>query len=62
MPVSGKKIEGLADEILDHYRDYEDIRKLKRENLIKHLNVNNQYGVYIYEKHYDEPSELIPLN
>jgi len=62
MPVSGKNINGLADEILDNYGDYEDIKKLERENLIKHLNANNQYGVYIYNEHYDQPSELIPLN
>lgn len=38
MPVSGKKIIGLSSRILNHYSDYEDIRKLHRENLNKHLN------------------------
>lgn len=42
MPVSGKKIIGLSSRILNHYSDYEDIRKLHRENLNKHL---NKYGI-----------------
>lgn len=61
MPVSGKNIKGLADKILDHYGDYEDIIKLERENLIKHLKANNQYEVSLYQKHYKKPVELIPL-
>ncbi|MBM7854183.1 hypothetical protein JOC37_000555 [Desulfohalotomaculum tongense] len=61
MPVSGKKIKGLADKILDHYSDYEDIIQLERENLIKHLKKNNQYGVFLYEEPYKEPAKLIPL-
>jgi len=40
MPVSGGDIPGLADKILNHYGDYDDIRVLLRENLIKHLKVN----------------------
>lgn len=40
MPVSGKEIEGLADEILMHYGDHEDIRILMRENLYKNLKEN----------------------
>jgi len=41
MPVSGQEIPGLADKILKHYGDYEDIRNLQRENLRKHLKGNN---------------------
>ncbi|MHB1042838.1 MAG: hypothetical protein ACYC0Q_08380 [Eubacteriales bacterium] len=40
MPVSGKEVPGLADEILEHYGDYEDIRILQRENLFIHLRAN----------------------
>jgi len=40
MPVSGEAIEGLADKIFKHYRDYEDIHILMYENLYKHLNKN----------------------
>ena len=61
MPVSGKKIKGLADKILDYYMDYSDIIQLERENLIKHLKVNNQYGVSLYQPYYSKPDEWIPL-
>lgn len=52
MPVSGKKIKGLADKILKHYSDYQDIRDLMNDNLSKHLKKNgitdatlvNSYG------------------
>lgn len=40
MPVSGKEIQGLADEILKHYTDYKDIRILMYGNLFKHLKKN----------------------
>ncbi len=40
MPVSGKEIKGLADKILTHYADYEDIRNLLNNNLYKHLSKN----------------------
>ncbi|MGI6066444.1 MAG: hypothetical protein ACOYI2_08135 [Bacillota bacterium] len=40
MPVSGKEIPGLADEIIHHYGDYGDIRSLLFENLSKHLKSN----------------------
>lgn len=40
MPVSGKKIKGLADKIFKHYGDYEDIRILMRDNLSNHLKKN----------------------
>ena len=40
MPVSGKKIKGLADKILKHYGDYEDICILMYDNLFKHLKRN----------------------
>jgi len=61
MPVSGKNITGLADEILRHYGNYEDIKKLQRENLIRHLKANGQNGVSLYQKQYQKPAELIPL-
>lgn len=57
MPVSGKKIPGLADQILDHYGNYSDISALQKENLHKHLTKNQQTGVI-----YRLPSgEFIPL-
>lgn len=40
MPASGKKIKGLADKILAHYGDYEDIRILLQDNLQQHLQKN----------------------
>jgi beta-lactamase regulating signal transducer with metallopeptidase domain len=40
MPVSEKEIKGLADKILKHYGDYEDIRVLLHVNLYKHLKKN----------------------
>lgn len=45
MPVSGRKINGLAKNILAHYGNYNDIRALHRENLIKHLKTNNLTGI-----------------
>lgn len=61
MPVSGKKIKGLVDKILDYYMDYSDIIQLERENLIKHLKANDQYGVSLYQPYYSKPDEWIPL-
>lgn len=61
MPVSGKKISGLSDKILAHYSDYQDIIKLERENLIEHLNVNAQHSVWLFQKHYQKPAELIQI-
>jgi hypothetical protein len=40
MPVSEKKIPGLADKIIDHYGHYDDISTLRWENLFKHLKAN----------------------
>ena len=40
LPVSGKPIDGLAEEILKHYGGYEDLLKLQLENLTKHLQKN----------------------
>ncbi|WP_130862321.1 M56 family metallopeptidase [Bacilliculturomica massiliensis] len=37
MPVSGRRIEGLSEKILDHYGGYEDLAELQRNNLIDHL-------------------------
>lgn len=61
MPVSGKKIKGLDDKIIDYYMDYSDIIQLERENLIKHLKANGQYGVSLYQQYYNKPDEWIPL-
>jgi len=61
MPVSGKQIEGLAQQILSHYGDYSDIISLQRENLTEHLQRNNLYGVSLYQPHYQVPAELIPI-
>jgi beta-lactamase regulating signal transducer with metallopeptidase domain len=40
LPVSQKKIKGLADKIIRHYADYENIRVLMSDNLYKHLRKN----------------------
>ncbi|MGI1658464.1 MAG: DUF5301 domain-containing protein [Desulfitobacterium sp.] len=39
-PVSGREISGLADEIISHYGDYEDLHRLQNENLLRHLQKN----------------------
>lgn len=59
MPVSGKKIPGLPDQIMRHYGDYGDIRSLQEENLKEHLIKNNQYGVYSVRQRYNQPDEII---
>lgn len=40
MPVSGQEIPGLADTIIGHYADYDDLRQLHFDNLYKHLAAN----------------------
>ncbi|MDO9536485.1 MAG: M56 family metallopeptidase [Bacillota bacterium] len=57
MPVSGKKIAGLADKILGHYGNYGDIVTLQRENLIRHLKLNHQTGIKLQSP----TGEIIPL-
>ncbi len=37
MPVSGEQIPGLADKIINHYKDYADLKPLLKENLANHL-------------------------
>jgi bla regulator protein BlaR1 len=49
MPVSGKKIRGLSNKILD-YNEYKDIIKLQDDNLTKHLKANGQTGISIRRK------------
>lgn len=61
MPESKKEIEGLADEMLNHYGNYDDLLLLERENLKQHLIKHNQYGVFFKEINYDKPDEMIPL-
>jgi beta-lactamase regulating signal transducer with metallopeptidase domain len=40
MPLSGQEIPGLADTIIGHYADYDDLRQLHFDNLYKHLAAN----------------------
>jgi hypothetical protein len=48
MPVSGDKIKGLAEEILEYYGDYENLHDLQRENLLKHLKKNGINDATLY--------------
>lgn len=59
MPVSGKKINGLANKILNHYGNYDDIIALERKNLIKHLKANHQNNIMLKVKGSD--NKLLPL-
>lgn len=61
MPVSGEAINGLVDKIISHYGDYEDIIKLERENLKKHLEKYNQYGVSLKKQYHSKPDDIIPI-
>jgi len=61
MPESKQEIKGLADEILKHYSNYDDLMLLERENLKQHLIKHNQYGVFLKEINYDKPDEMIPI-
>ncbi|MEA4987329.1 MAG: DUF4825 domain-containing protein, partial [Anaerovorax sp.] len=58
-PLSGSKIPGLADKILNHYSDYEDLLLLQKNNLIDHLNAYNQTGISLVT---DYDNTIIPLN
>ncbi|KUG05155.1 hypothetical protein ASZ90_017422 [hydrocarbon metagenome] len=40
MPVSGQEIPGLANAIISHYSNYDDLRQLHFDNLYKHLAAN----------------------
>jgi beta-lactamase regulating signal transducer with metallopeptidase domain len=48
MPVSGQEIKGLAEEILKHYGNYDDLFDLQRENLLKHLKKNGIKDATLY--------------
>jgi|GEM_PF-1562127 len=48
MPVSGKEIPGLADEIIHHYGNHDDIRNLHYENLSRHLKAKGIYNAVLY--------------
>lgn len=61
MPVSGRKIDGLADKIINHYSNKKDIIELERKNLIEHLKKHNQYGVSLQKEYLDPPDNVIPL-
>ena len=47
LPISGKKITGLAAKMLRHYGDYQDIIQLERLNLQQHLRANQQAGIML---------------
>ena len=49
MPVSGKKIPGLADRIIDHYGKRDDIHTLHYDNLFKHLKANGIKEATLYD-------------
>lgn len=48
MPVSGKTIPGLAEKIIEHYGNDEDIHNLHFENLFKHLKANGIKDAILY--------------
>lgn len=57
LPVSGKTIDGLAEEILNHYSGHEDLRRLQFENVLKHLRKNGVTNPIIVTSSYPvEPS------
>jgi len=56
MPESGKKIAGLADQILS-YGIPDELKNLERENLIMHLKANHQTGIIFHSS----TGEMIPL-
>lgn len=58
-PISGNEIPGLADKILNHYSDYEDLIQLQRNNLIDHLNTFNQTGISLIT---DYDDSVMPIN
>jgi len=49
MPSSGKKIRGLADKIIKHYTNRDDIDALQWENLYKHLKAHNIEDATLYD-------------
>ncbi|MGL4847530.1 MAG: M56 family metallopeptidase [Clostridium sp.] len=61
MPVSGKKIKGLDKKIIDNYSS-EELIKLEREHLIKHLNENGEHGVSLGEYNDDLVLEYNKIN
>jgi len=48
MPVSGKKIRGLAEKITEHYTNREDLHTLHWKNLYKHLKENGINDATLY--------------
>lgn len=48
MPVSGRNIRGLADKIINHYTDREDLHNLFYNNLSKHLRANGINEAVLY--------------
>ena len=48
MPVSGEEIKGLADQILEHYGNYDDLIELQRGNLLDHLKKNGINDATLY--------------
>lgn len=41
MPVSSQEIPGLADAIINHYSNYDDLRQLHFDNLYRHLSAHS---------------------
>ncbi|WP_206458208.1 M56 family metallopeptidase [Anaerovorax sp. IOR16] len=58
-PLSGREIPGLADIILNHYSNYEDLRQMQRNNLVDHLNTFNQTGISLIT---DYDDSVLPIN
>ena len=48
MPVSGEEIKVLADQILEHYGNYDDLIELQREDLLDHLKKNGRNDATLY--------------
>ena len=57
-PITGKKIEGLANKIIRHYSDYSDLQRLQREHLIQTLNENGFKDMYLVTT-YDNSREKL---
>ena len=57
--MSGREISGLADKIIQHYSEYDDLSQLHMSNPIESLNAHKQMGISLV-KDYD--NSVIPLN
>ena len=50
MPISGEKIVGLAEDILEKYGNHDNLNDIMIENLKQHLKVNGQKNVYLVDE------------